>query len=122
MANGLIPLATRHSPLATTNMQFALGNGEPIGSTLTDAVAGAVPVAQGPGNGWGSSVSVAAGNPVQALTVGLNHITFGAAAPTAGAWAKGDICYNTNTSATGIPYWQCTTAGSPGTWTASPIL
>jgi hypothetical protein len=42
----------------------------------------------------------------------------GAAAPTAGTWAVGDIVWNTAPAAAGTLGWVCTTAGSPGTWKA----
>ena len=51
-----------------------------------------------------------------------NVATSGASAPTAGAWLKGDICYSTAVTATTTPGWVCTTAGSPGAWTAMPVL
>lgn len=47
-----------------------------------------------------------------------NVITFSAAAPTAGAWARGDICWNNAPAAAGVPGWVCVTAGTPGTWKA----
>lgn len=38
-----------------------------------------------------------------------------------GGWSVGDVCLNTApTQGLGPSYWQCTTAGSPGTWTAFP--
>lgn len=40
----------------------------------------------------------------------------GTAAPTAGAWLKGDIVWNTNPASAGYIGWVCTVAGSPGTW------
>jgi len=51
------------------------------------------------------------------LGIGGNQITFGSAAPTAGTWAKGDVCFNTGVTSTTSPCWSCTTAGTPGTWT-----
>lgn len=38
------------------------------------------------------------------------------AAPTAGAWVKGDIVWNNDPSAGGNIGWVCTEGGSPGTW------
>ncbi|MGO9112596.1 MAG: hypothetical protein ACLP9L_25475 [Thermoguttaceae bacterium] len=99
-------------------MQFKFANGEPIGSQLTDAVAGAVPAALGPGAGWGVSTIAALGAPLQYLTVGANHLAWGSAAPTTGTWAQGDLCWNTGATASGSPGWICTAAGTPGTWTA----
>ena len=42
----------------------------------------------------------------------------GTAAPTTGNWLKGDLYLNSNPSVGGVWAWQCTTAGTPGTWTA----
>ena len=49
-------------------------------------------------------------------------MTYGTAAPTTGTWADGDICFMTAPTATGVPGWVCTTAGSPGTWTEMTVL
>lgn len=46
------------------------------------------------------------------------NVTTGTAAPGAGAWLRGDRCWNTTPSAAGVPGWVCTAAGSPGTWKA----
>jgi len=42
--------------------------------------------------------------------------TYGAAAPIVGAWAVGDICYNTAPASAGFVGWVCTVAGTSGTW------
>lgn len=39
-----------------------------------------------------------------------------AAAPTTGAWLRGDRVYNSTPSAGGYLGWVCVTAGTPGTW------
>ena len=44
------------------------------------------------------------------------------AAPTAGTWAVGDHCANTNPSAGQPKGWFCTVAGTPGTWTSEGNL
>lgn len=44
--------------------------------------------------------------------------TVGAAAPTTGTWALGDIVYHSAPSPGGNVGWICTTAGTPGTWKA----
>lgn len=44
------------------------------------------------------------------------------AAPSTGTWARGDIVWNSQPSALGTPGWICTTAGSPGTWSAMASL
>lgn len=45
-----------------------------------------------------------------------NRIYSGTAAPTAGAWERSDIVFNSAPSANGTIGWVCTTAGTPGTW------
>jgi hypothetical protein len=51
-----------------------------------------------------------------------NVITFAAAVPTVGQWARGDIIWNNTPSAGGTPGWVCTTGGTPGTWKAMANL
>ena len=47
---------------------------------------------------------------------GTNQIQWQAAAPTAGTWVVGDVCFN-SAAAAGSPLgWECTVAGTPGTW------
>jgi parallel beta-helix repeat protein len=48
-------------------------------------------------------------------------MTQGSAAPTTGTWKVGDIVFNTGVTASGTVAWVCTTAGTPGTWTAWSI-
>jgi hypothetical protein len=43
-------------------------------------------------------------------------VGMGAAAPTTGSHAKGEIFFNDYSSATTPEYWRCTVAGTPGTW------
>lgn len=38
------------------------------------------------------------------------------AAPTTGTWVRGDIVWNNNAAAGGVPGWYCVTGGTPGTW------
>ncbi len=47
--------------------------------------------------------------------------TWGAAAPTAGTWKKGDRCYNDGSVAQVVDFWYCTVGGTGGgaTWVAS---
>lgn len=40
------------------------------------------------------------------------------AAPTGGAWLRGDRVWNSDATAGGVIGWGCVTAGSPGTWKA----
>lgn len=47
-----------------------------------------------------------------------NAVVYTTAAPTTGAWLRGDQAINTEPSASGAPGWVCVTAGSPGTWKA----
>jgi hypothetical protein len=44
------------------------------------------------------------------------------AAPTTGSWAVGDKVYNSSPASAVAMGWMCTTAGSPGTWTAMANL
>lgn len=53
---------------------------------------------------------------------GSNKLTYGLAPPAYGSWSVGDICFNTATEQTSSTGWICTTAGNPGTWTASSGL
>ena len=48
--------------------------------------------------------------------------TQGAAAPTAGTWAVGDIVWEDTPAAGATPGWVCVTAGTPGTWKAMADL
>lgn len=48
-------------------------------------------------------------------TPGFRHI-YAAAAPTSGAWARGDIAWNTAPTSGGFAGWICTASGTPGTW------
>jgi hypothetical protein len=58
-------------------------------------------------------------NSFRSLEIGGIPVTFASTAPTNGTWPKGALVFNSNPS-TSVG-WQCTTAGSPGTWTAIPI-
>lgn len=51
-----------------------------------------------------------------------DSVIYGTAAPTAGDWEKGAICFNSNPSAGNAAFWMCTTAGTPGTWKAGGTL
>jgi hypothetical protein len=44
------------------------------------------------------------------------HQRNGTAAPTTGAWARGDIVWNRDAASGGPLGWICTAAGTPGTW------
>lgn len=56
---------------------------------------------------------------VNALSEGRIYARHEAAsvAPTTGAYAQGDIVWNSGVSATGFVGWVCITSGSPGSWT-----
>lgn len=56
------------------------------------------------------------GNTNNARIMGLRG-----AAPTSGYHAQGEFFFNVAPTATGIFGWSCTTAGTPGTWTAVPV-
>lgn len=47
-----------------------------------------------------------------------NNFYYGTAAPTAGTYKDGDICWNAAPAAAGAAFWVCTTPGTPGTWKA----
>lgn len=73
-------------------------------------------------NGTGTAPDVARpamtfhDNTIQSFRLGSKRHTAGAAAPTSGTWAVGDIRWNTGPVAGGNIGWVCTTAGTPGTW------
>lgn len=46
---------------------------------------------------------------------------FADAAPTSGAWNKGDRVWNNFPAKGGPAFWICVTAGTPGTWNSVPI-
>ena len=52
----------------------------------------------------------------------LGKLSFGAAAPTVGLHAHGEIVFNSAPASGGVPGWVCTTAGTPGTWRAFGVL
>jgi len=47
-----------------------------------------------------------------------NRVMFGAAAPLAGTFTRGDKMYHNGPSASGTVGWVCVAAGTPGTWKA----
>jgi parallel beta-helix repeat protein len=53
-----------------------------------------------------------------------NDWQYAAAAPSTATntWFVGDKVWNTSVTASTTPGWVCTTAGTPGTWTAMPVL
>lgn len=59
---------------------------------------------------------------VKATGTTWNSVVHAAAAPTTGTWKVGDIAWNTAPAAGGAPGWVCTTAGTPGTWSAMASL
>ncbi len=101
-------------------MGTVISTAYPNGDTLPYATAGAFAIATG--SGWEMSSSVATAAAVQSVTIGSNHMTWSGAAPTTGTWVVGDICWSTVVTTTTTPGWMCTTAGTPGTWTAIPVL
>jgi parallel beta-helix repeat protein len=54
--------------------------------------------------------------------MGKQTVFSGTAAPTAGTWLKGDVVMNSSPSVGSPDRWVCTTAGTPGTWTATANL
>jgi hypothetical protein len=51
-----------------------------------------------------------------------NRVLWGAAAPTTGAWSRGDIIWNVAPANNGVSGWVCISAGSPGTWGTLPTV
>ena len=51
-----------------------------------------------------------------------NSVTWTYQAPVVGAWIRGDIAWNFNAAAGGIPGWMCVASGTPGTWKAMANL
>jgi hypothetical protein len=53
-----------------------------------------------------------------------NDWQYASAAPSSAtnSWFVGDKVWNTSVTASTTPGWVCTTAGTPGTWTAMPVL
>jgi hypothetical protein len=49
---------------------------------------------------------------------GVIKSAYSSAAPTAGTWVVGDRVFNTVPSIADPNWWECTTSGTPGTWTA----
>jgi hypothetical protein len=64
------------------------------------------------GGGTGATTAPNARTALAVPAVGNSAVTAGA--PTTGTWARGDLWLDSNNVA-----WLCTTAGSPGTWTAT---
>ena len=60
-------------------------------------------------------ITTEATTPLPSVKLGQT-VGYSTAAPTAGNWNRGDICWNTTPSAGGIPGWMCTLGGNPGTW------
>jgi len=56
------------------------------------------------------------------ITIGSNHMTWGAAAPSTGTWAVGDVCWNTSAAAGASPGWVNTSASGSGTWKTMPNI
>jgi hypothetical protein len=54
----------------------------------------------------------------QSMQLSGKYVDFGAAAPTTGTFVVGSIRINSSPTVNGILCWVCTTAGTPGTWTA----
>jgi len=73
-------------------------------------------------NAW-HDVSARLTNTSTAIVLGTStQETESTAAPTTGTWKRGDRCWNTTPSASGVPGWICVTAGTPGTWKAMGAL
>jgi len=51
-----------------------------------------------------------------------HRIIFAAAAPAAGVWNQGDVCFNSEAATAAASGWVCTVSGTPGTWKAMANL
>jgi hypothetical protein len=49
------------------------------------------------------------------------QVTWGTAAPASGTWAVKDRRWNTTPNATAVSFWECTAAGTPGTWKSTVL-
>lgn len=103
--NRMIGLNT-HCSTAVANIQITGDKNKVIGTALTYL---------------GTPCSLVGGHNTD-IGNGTQAVTYGAAAPAAGAWARGAICFNTEPSASGTPGWVCVAAGTPGTWKAMSSL
>ncbi len=85
------------------------------GSTVAFGITGASTAVQA---GTGAAVPHLFHTPRLGLGSGANirRQTNGTAAPTSGAWARGDIVWNVSPAAGGFAGWICTATGTPGTW------
>jgi len=63
----------------------------------------------------GNDAKVSIAGPIK---IHSNRITYADDRPTEGAYAKGDIIFNTNPKPTGYVGWVCTRDGTPGVWKA----
>jgi len=57
-----------------------------------------------------------------AIRIAGHKTKYSTAAPTSGTWARGDVVWNSNASASDTPGWVCVTAGTPGVWKAMANL
>jgi hypothetical protein len=93
-ANGVIQAGTSEAPNAVVKVFGQLG----IGVNNIDA-----------------DVTLSTSGPVK---LDGRKMQSGATAPSAGAYALGDIVWNSNPKPTGYVGWICTREGTPGTWKA----
>ncbi len=70
------------------------------------------------GYGWVTTgiPALPSSSQIDMIVLGNHRLGWGAAAPTTGTWARGDIVYSTLAAAAGKAGWVCITAGTPGTW------
>lgn len=50
------------------------------------------------------------------------QVTWGTAPPASGTWAVKDRRWNTTPNTTAVAFWECTAAGTPGTWKAVNLV
>lgn len=98
-------MVLRNAAGTALKVQNTNSNADPSFEVLTTS--GGIGVAIPAQGAWRVGTSVNG-----AIKMGWNAV----AAPTTGAWLRGDIVWNVEPSAGGYAGWICVTSGTPGTW------
>lgn len=101
---------------------ISVGNIEDQGSKLSDLIWTDGIASPGPGlvSIWNAAAVMLRLRPWRSSTT--IRIVAASAIPTAGTWALGDIVVNNSAVSGRVFGWQCTVAGTPGTWTPIALL
>lgn len=93
------------------------GTAAPTSGTYAkgDIIWNSAPAAGSPSM-WVCTVAGSPGTWVSIGNVNAKDIYFGTAAPASGTYKAGDVVFNSAPSDGGIIGWQCSVAGTPGTW------